>query len=556
MPRLTVLGTDNLPAAGRARPRPVWLLAVLLLSGCGEPPDGHPLLRRADPGDFPRSGLTYGGTLLDCDGDGWRDLVLSRHGELAEVYFNRGDLRFVRSPDEDVLPGPVVDMHGVAGCDFDGDGDWDIFVTLGADEGHGLSYNQLWEQSQPRRFENVAAGNLLLNDPVGRGRGALWAEFSGDRWPDLLLISYESQARLLVRSARGWNDATTWFPTLPSVPLWIPGMPAPTPAERSRSSWIHSATVADFDDDGRADLLALGRGGCSGIWRNTGRGRFQDVTCAWAFQSAFWPQVPSYGCAGDVDEDGDLDLILCYRPQPQEGTPDREQLELWLNERDAEGRLFRRAGLASGLTGGGVIEAGLLVDLDNDGHLDLYVVQNGRRQTAAANLVFRGDGQGHFQPATPLVEGGETPPARAESACIADLDRDGDLDLLACHGAGVEPEAGGGVSLYENRSRRQKGVTLELTSTTGVPHGLGARIEMVLAGRRLVREVSSLATPFSASILPVHFGVGEQTGPFKVEIRWPGGREQEVTLPRAGAAYRLEEGATAATVLPRKYAAG
>ncbi|MFH1843521.1 MAG: CRTAC1 family protein [bacterium] len=529
-----------------------WICPLLagLLCCCSRTPEADTLFRRADPGDLPTGGLTYGVTLLDGNGDGRRDLLFSRHGDRAEMYLNRGKLRFQRCAADSLLPGNLLDQHGTAACDFDHDGDWDAYVTLGAERGEGLSLNQLWEQTEPGRFTNIAAGNLTLNDPVGRGRGSLWADFNGDSLVDLLLISYQSQARLVCQGDNGWVDQTSWFPTPMDVPLWSPGMPPPTPAERARSTWIHAASATDIDGDGAVDLLAMGRGGWSGLWRNTGRGRFQDVTSIWGLRAAFWPQVPSFACVGDVDGDRDLDLILLYRLYQTDIRLARGQFELWLNERDNEGPYFRRAGAESGLSGGKLAEAGQLADLDNDGNLDLFVIQNDRLGEPVPNLVFLGDGQGRFHRLRQAWDDKSVPPGTAESGWATDLDRDGDLDLLLCNGGGTEPDQGGGVLLYENTSRSSRGITLELDSRTGPPHGLGARVELRCGGLVGLREVSSLATPFASTILPVHFGVGDLPGPYRVTIRWASGQVQEVELPRAGRAYLVREDDNSIQELP------
>ena len=94
------------------------------------------------------------------------------------------------------------------------------------------------------------------------------------------------------------------------------------------------------------------------------------------------------------------------------------------------------------------------------------------------------------------------------------------------------------------------GVTLELVSPGGPPHGLGSRLELTANGRRQVREMRSVASPFSASVPRAHFGVGDWTGPLDLVIRWPDGREQRLTLPASGAAYRIEEGSVTVTRLP------
>lgn len=538
-------------ARGESR---LWLAAAVLAGlaeGCGGGPDEGGLFERAARGDLPRDGKTYGATVLDLDGDAWPDLLASRHGTAAWPFLNRGGLSFRAWPAGASLPAGLADLHGVAAADFDGDGDDDVYLTIGSEKGTELGWNQLWLQEAPLRLRNVAAGDPLLGDPVGRGRGALAGDWDGDRRLELLVMNYQSQARLLAWTGAGWRDDTGRLPLPTAVPLWTPGQPPPGPDERARAAWVHAALSADFDGDGRAEVLALGRFGWSGLWRARAGGRFEDVTSRSGLKPALWPHVPVHAAAGDVDGDGRYDLVLVYRPDP-DVRPRRGPVELWRNRPGPDGSpRFEAAGPAAGLAAAGDPAAALLADFDNDGALDLYVVrQAGFGESEPPNLFFRGDGGGRFAPCGPAWGGTGPLGTHPEAACAYDLDRDGDLDLLTANGGG------GGASrdawvLYRNRGSEGRGLTLELVASEGTPHGLGARLELTAAGRRQVRQVLCQTFPLSSCVPPVHFGLGRDPAPFSVEVRWPGGAAQRVTLPGPGA-FRLREGDAEARPLPAR----
>jgi len=359
------------PTAASGWPAALALAAlalITLLAACGRAPDEGEVFKRADAGALPGEGAT----LLDWNGDGTLDLLASLHSNQAEVYINRGGLSFDRLAPGPERPARQLDNHGAAACDFDRDGDWDAFVTLGSDSGDGFGYNQLWLQTAPGRFEDRAAEYEFLSDPVGRGRGALWSDFDGDRWPELLIFNYRSQARLATWDGEAWHDATAHLPWPPSVPLHTPGRPPPSADERARAGWIHTAVAADFNGDLRPDLLALGRPGWSGLWVNTGQGRFLDLTAVCGIRPALWPRVPRFAAAGDLDGDSDLDLVVIRRLDP-DLAQNRPLVETWLNESTANGLRFRplAALSAAALTEIHQPESCLLADLDNDGLLDL-----------------------------------------------------------------------------------------------------------------------------------------------------------------------------------------
>ena len=514
--------------------------------GCARRPDDGELFRRADAG-LPAAGKSYGAAPVDLDADGWPDLLLSLHGDRAVPLLNRGGLRFAGPLPGAALPAGPRDQHAAAACDFDGDGDWDLWIACGSERGTELGWCQLWVQLAPLRLRDTAAGDPLTGNPTGRGRGALWADFDGDSRPELLLLNYQSAVRLLAYDGHAWRDATSRLPTPPSVDLWAPGRAVPGAEERARSAWTHAAVTTDLDGDRRTDLLALGRPGFCGLWWNDGA-RLRDLTVAAGLKPAFWPHVPVHAAAGDVDGDGDPDLVLLHRPDPQI-VPRREPVELWLNVSTPGQPRFVCAGAPAGLGCGGDPVAALLADFDNDGALDLAVARRGPVD-GRLDLLWRGDGAGHFADAGPRWGGCGPAGGHPESLLAVDLDRDGDLDLLTGNGGGDAPQPDDPFVLYRNCSRDRRGVTLELIPADGSAQALGATAELALDGRRQVRRVDSVATPLGGAILPLHFGVGAAAGPFAVAVRWPSGRTERVSLPRAGAAYRLREGSGAATALP------
>lgn len=126
---------------------------------------------------------------------------------------------------------------------------------------------------------------------------------------------------------------------------------------------------------------------------------------AWATPSA---SVAISGLASsDVDGDGDLDLCLTAAGEGGSAS-------IWLN--DGHGNFTRGFGLP------GKTVSPCFGDIDNDGNTDLWLGRAGR------DMYFTGDGKGGFKRIDAEVSGGEflTPWAR-----LADVDSDGDLDLLA-----------------------------------------------------------------------------------------------------------------------------
>jgi enediyne biosynthesis protein E4 len=196
----------------------------------------------------------------------------------------------------------------------------------------------------------------------------------------------------------------------------------------------------DIDGDGWIDLLSNGGMGIGPhLWRNVG-GKFEDATTASALQDRTKKQVvvPSPMVAGDVDNDGDLDLFVGdFRHVGHEGSH-----QILLN--DGHGT-FRPAppsgvGFRSPVTGVS------FVDFDRDGWLDLWIVNwyddPEVLTSAAQDRLLRGHGDGTFEDVTgpagllmpantdlaDALSGRARRPGMGATAC--DIDGDGDDDLL------------------------------------------------------------------------------------------------------------------------------
>ena len=178
------------------------------------------------------------------------------------------------------------------------------------------------------------------------------------------------------------------------------------------------AALVDFDGDGALDITLAGRAGVI-LLRGTGDGRFSRLEGA--------PEGPNEanGLAwADVDADGDLDLVVTTRDGKD---------QLW-RQRDNGGAFD-----VSELPIDTAAEGATLGDLDGDGDLDLIIAQGAVTQNGvlgsngAPNVAYRNDGTGSFEDATATwnlggVAGGET-----FAGVLLDIDDDGDMDVLYIH---------------------------------------------------------------------------------------------------------------------------
>jgi len=193
--------------------------------------------------------------------------------------------------------------------------------------------------------------------------------------------------------------------------------------------------AADYDNDGRDDLLVTGHGG-TGLFHNAGGGRFEDMTARAGVADAGWSTCAVWF---DADADGFLDLFLCRyvqwsaetdltcRLDPQTKVfcgPDPyppSASRFFHNRGDGT---FEDATEAAGLAKPGKALGAALLDADGDGRVDLFVAND-----QVPNSFFRNHGDGTF--------------ADDSAALVLTPGRFG--MARAGMGVDVDDEAGGGV---------------------------------------------------------------------------------------------------------------
>ncbi len=414
----------------------------------------------------------------DCDNDGDLDLFVSNNGGVDYLYVNQlaqtGSVSFavqtLNLPLQTTLWGELYDGIGSrvsVWADYDRDGRLDLYI-----ENNGLCASE--EDLSGDYAEYPFAGHLYANDgstPLVfqrwlnagiRGSGATWVDIDLDRFPDLFcanddaeFVNYQRIAYTGGLNLIYHNLGLQEF----DAELLTSDVLGFTDNENSRGGvW------ADYDNDGDLDLFVVNSSEdidapalCKlyeNLWFDPVTPHYQTASFAEMFQdvteyagveadrgafSASW---------GDYDNDGWLDLYVSsqlghnylYKNVPGQPDPLTGKLR----------RTFANVETQTGTTNEGKAFAVAWADVDNDGDLDLYVVNHSHPdtnpddgiQSDAANRLLINSARDHTGArdarnsvlALTLL-GGDTPPASGNRCAIGarvtvkcDLNQDGHIE--------------------------------------------------------------------------------------------------------------------------------
>jgi len=445
----------------------LWILAGALLVGLTLP-DSLPALGYTDVTDLAGVGDRKHGegvSFADVDGDGDQDLYVSNKGGENVLFLNNGTGSFAPASRDagQRLDDPGMSM-GSCFADIDNDGDQDLYIVKGG------------------RYE-VESNRLLLNDRgkfadvTGRaGVGskeftysAAFADVDNDGYLDLYLANYGVRARNTLYRNNGngtFSDITE-------------------EAGVGDRSWSWSAVFSDVDGDGYQDLYVVnGRypaGEPNRLYRNKGDGTFDDVSRETGVDDGNWGLGAVFA---DVDNDGDPDLFVSNFVGPN---------GLFLN--DGAG-FFSNVSEASGLADRGRGKGPSFGDVDHDGDLDLYLGDGN-----LANKLYLNDGKGVFSDILNLYPDLKNQESRTTGTAFADVDNDGDLDLYVVNW-GVSNR----LYRNEQNDNRFLKIRLKGTVSNADAVGSKVRVsrEGRLVG---FREVKTLTGFCSQEPLELHFGL-------------------------------------------------
>ena len=205
-------------------------------------------------------GPALGAVAADYDGDGDLDLYVTNDGMPNNLWTNRGGGRF---EDSALLDGAAVDAGGRAGAsmgvdagDYDGDGDLDLFVTKLISEG-----STLWRNESSGSFADITTGSGLGGPSrLHTGFGAAWIDIENDGWLDLFVANgavkkIESLARQGDPFPLHERDQLFRSVAVGGARSFVEVMAEEAGDALALSEVSRGAIVGDVDSDGDLDLV-------------------------------------------------------------------------------------------------------------------------------------------------------------------------------------------------------------------------------------------------------------------------------------------------------------
>jgi enediyne biosynthesis protein E4 len=483
----------------------------------------------------PRSGVAEkqgwctGATMVDINKDGKLDIYICRSADVNPqlrknlLFINNGDLTFSEKAEEYGLADPGYSTQA-AFFDYDKDGDVDCFVinhstqkyTAGVQDNPALrkefnpaSASKLYRNDNGH-FSDISLQAGITSNVLTFGLGVAISDFNNDGWPDVFVSNDFNEPDYLFINNRDGTFTEQLSKCMDETSLFSMGSDA-----------------ADYNNDGFVDLITLDMLAEDNKTQKMHSGAENFDKLQFLFTQGFYYQYS------------------------------RNMLQ----KNNGDGT-FSEVGQLAGVSNTDWSWAALFADYDNDGHKDLFVTngyvkdytemdflkysidrlirsRHGEQVDAIPeyirkmptieipNFIFQNNGNATFTKKT--TEWGMDKPGVSAGAAYADLDNDGDLDL-------VINNCNNYASIYKNNSDQLVKNNFLKVKFLGGPHneqGIGARVTLYSNGNKYYQEQMPVRG-FQSSVDPVlNFGIGQASIVDSMVVIWPTDKMQTLKNVKA-----------------------
>ena len=516
----------------------------------------------------------------DINNDGLIDLYFSSNQESNRLYLNKGNLIFEDITELAGIAGQGNWKTGVSMADVNGDGFLDIYVCQVGKYKTFNGRNQLFINNGNLTFKEESYDYGL--DFQGFSTQAAFFDYDIDGDLDMYLLNHSvhtsrSYGSVSLRNEKDslagdrlfrndeWNGKRFFTDVTSQAGIYT-----------SQIGYGLGVNISDINNDGYPDIyvsndfhendyLYINNGDCTFSERLTG---FMGHTT----RSSMGNDI------GDINNDGLMDIIVLDMLPDKEkirkqsgGEDDYELSEIKKDfgynpqfvrnnlQLNLGGGLFSEIGLLSGIYSTDWSWAPLFCDLDNDGWKDLFITSGIYRRANDLDYVKFLTGGNRLNPSKdnsnipdkglydkmPLypnvnymyrnnrdltfsnenITWGSGPESYSNGSAYADLDNDGDMDLVVNN---INEEA----FIYRNNAEKHlnnHSVSIKLKGSRLNINGTGTRVTLFCNGQKQVAEQYSTRGFMSSVSGILHFGLGPSNIIDSVIVRWPDMAEQRLT---------------------------
>ncbi|MGV3684789.1 MAG: VCBS repeat-containing protein [Daejeonella sp.] len=481
-------------------------------------------------------GWCTGATMIDINADGFLDIYICRSADIDPerrknlLFINNGDLTFTEKAEEYGLAD-----HGYSTqasfFDYDKDGDLDMFLinhslqkyTTGVQENVQLRKqqnpdfaNKLY-QNNNGYYTDISAKAGITSNVLTFGLGLAISDVNNDNWPDIYVSNdFNEPDYLFINNGDGtFTDKLAESMSLVSM-------------------YSMGSDVADYNNDALPDLVTLDMLPEDNQTQKMHSGAENFDKMQFLFQKGFYYQFS------------------------------RNMLQ----KNNGDGT-FSEIGQLAGISNTDWSWAALFSDYDNDGNKDLFVTngyvkdytdmdflrytmdqtirarQEGKEVAVkdfiekmptivTPNYIFRNTGNDRFEKKN--AEWGLSKEGISAGAAYADLDNDGDMDLIVSN---TNDYAG----IYKNNSEtieKNNYIKIKLKGDPRNSYGIGSKVTVYCKDKKYYQEQIPVRG-FQSSVDPVlNFGLGKNTLIDSILIVWPNDQTQKLRSVKVNQTVTLD----------------
>ncbi len=485
-------------------------------------------------------GLLGGGaTVFDLNNDGFEDLYITSGMKDDALYLNKGDGTFQNIYNKSGLGiTKKYVTQGVTSADVNRDGFKDLFITTITSKDSAQiiprAKNLLFLNNGDMTFRDVTT-EFGLDEFYSYSTGASFGDVNADGFPDIYVgnyfIEYDGplsaiNASTIVganQTAKGYllinHEGNTFKNEYGKYGLTFKG-------------FGFGALFTDFDNDGDQDLYVNHDFGYKAfpnfLMENLYPNKwFKDISQ----ETGMDLKINSMGSAvGDYDNNGFLDYYV---------TNIRFN-HLMVNQGPKHPFLDKTKEV--GLFTAAISWGANFADFDQDGDLDLYVSNGDLNPNCSpiGNFYFENE-DGKFTEKGRYM--GVNDYGIGRGSVVFDMDNDGDLDLLVVNQIPVkEYPVTSNTRLFRNDLAKGNWLKVALEGTEADKNGIGSRVEIVTGGIHMIREIDGGGSShLSQNSTIAHFGLGTSTRVDSVIVTWVGGKKQLVLNQKVNQLLLIKE---------------